>query len=266
MKLAGVPFAVKNLFDVAGLPTLAGIEDRARRRAGGARRGAGAPPGGRRRGAGRRAEHGRVRLRLHHREHALRRHAQPARPDAHERRLVGRLGRGGGGRAGAADAGLRHQRLDPRAGLAVRHLRPETHLRPAAAHRQLPLRRQPRPPGPVRAQRGRPGAGLRRDAGPPTRDDPACAQRGVEPVSPLLEQRHRRACASACSAAGSARWRWPRPPPRSTRWRRRWARRGWSSCPRWNARAPRPSSITCGEGGALHLDDLRKRAARTSTR
>ena len=82
-----------------------------------------------------------------------------------ERRLLGRLGRGGGGRAGAADAGLRHQRLDPRAGLAVRHLRPEAHLRPAAAHRQLPLRGQPGPPGPVRAQRRRPGAGLRRDAG-----------------------------------------------------------------------------------------------------
>ena len=46
--LAGVPFAVKNLFDVAGLPTLAGSRiNRGRGRAGG------------------RAEHGRIRLRLH---------------------------------------------------------------------------------------------------------------------------------------------------------------------------------------------------------
>ena len=77
---------------------------------------------GRRRGAGGRAQHGRVRLRLHHREHPLRRLPQPARPGAHRRRLVGRLGRGRGGRAGADHARLGHQRLDPRAGVAVRRV------------------------------------------------------------------------------------------------------------------------------------------------
>ena len=41
-------------------------------------------------GAGGRPEHGRVRLRIHHREHALRPDAQPARPGAHLRRLVRR--------------------------------------------------------------------------------------------------------------------------------------------------------------------------------
>ena len=74
-----------------------------------------AAPRGGRRGAGRRAQHGRVRLRLHHRELARRPDPQSARPGAHRRRLVGRLGRGGGGRPGAAHARLRHQRLDPRA-------------------------------------------------------------------------------------------------------------------------------------------------------
>ena len=60
--LAGAPFAVKNLFDVEGLPTRAGSKinrERAARRDGrDARRSA----GGGRRGAGRRAQHGRIRL------------------------------------------------------------------------------------------------------------------------------------------------------------------------------------------------------------
>ena len=44
-----------------------------------------------RRGARRRAQHGRIRLRLHRRERARRPFAQSARYDAHDRRLVGRL-------------------------------------------------------------------------------------------------------------------------------------------------------------------------------
>ena len=77
--LAGVPFAVKNLFDVAGLPTLAGSKINRDR-----------PPATadatlieRLEAAGavlrRRAQHGRVRLRLHRRERARRPLAQPAR-------------------------------------------------------------------------------------------------------------------------------------------------------------------------------------------
>ena len=68
--LAGVPFAVKNLFDVAGLPTLAGSKINRDRPAGRCRRHADRAAGGGRRRPRRRAQHGRVRLRLHRRERA----------------------------------------------------------------------------------------------------------------------------------------------------------------------------------------------------
>ena len=50
--------------------------------------------------------------------------------------------------------------------------------------RQLSLRRQPRPPGPVRAIGARPGAGLRRDAGPRPRATRAARSAPAEPVAP----------------------------------------------------------------------------------
>jgi hypothetical protein len=164
LPLAGVPYAVKNLFDIEGVVTLAGSKierDRA--------------PAGRDAVLVQRLDAaGAVLLGALNMdefaygfttENARRADTQPARPHARGRWLVGRIGGRGGRRPGAADAGLRHQWLDPRAGLAVRRLRAQAHLRPPAAHRQLPLRGQPRPPGAVRAQRARPGPGLRRDAG-----------------------------------------------------------------------------------------------------
>ena len=131
--LAGVPFAVKNLYDIAGLPTIAGSRiDRDRapaaRDAALVRRLIAA---GRR--AGRRAQHGRIRLRLLDRKHALRRDPQSARSLAHRRRLVRRIGGGGRRFAGAADARLRHQRLDPRARGAVRRFRAEADLSAGSA-------------------------------------------------------------------------------------------------------------------------------------
>ena len=77
--LAGVPFAVKNLFDVAGLPTRAGSKINRERAPARARRDAGRAAGGGRRGPGRRAQHGRIRLRFHRRERARRPLAQSAR-------------------------------------------------------------------------------------------------------------------------------------------------------------------------------------------
>ena len=167
--LAGVPFAVKNLFDVAGLPTLAGSKINRDR-----------PPAARDatlierleahgRRARRRAQHGRICLRLHRREFARRPVAQSARSAPHDRRLLRRLGRRGRRRIGPDCARLGHQRLDPRAGLAVRDIRPEADLRPAVARPHLPLRGEPRSRRPLGPQHHRSGARLRRDAGPRSR-------------------------------------------------------------------------------------------------
>ena len=154
--LAGVPYAVKNLFDLAGISTLAG--SRIERDT---------PPAARdaflverlacrRCRLPRRPQHGRVRLRLHDRERPLRARPQPARPRALGGRLLGRLLGRGGGRARPADPRERYQRLDPRALLAHRHLRPQAHLRPPLAQPHLPVRREPRPSGSLRPQHGRP--------------------------------------------------------------------------------------------------------------
>ena len=77
--LAGVPFAVKNLFDIAGLPTLAGSKINRDAPPAAARCDADRAARSGRRHAGRRAQHGRIRLRLHRRERALRAVAQSAR-------------------------------------------------------------------------------------------------------------------------------------------------------------------------------------------
>ena len=158
--LAGVPFAVKNLFDVQGLPTRAGSKINRDLQAVAARRHPDRAHGSRRRGAGRRAQHGRIRLRLHRRECARRSVAQSARRDADDRRLVGRLRRRGRRRPGAAGAGLRHQRLDPGAVVVLRNLRTEADLRPAVARAFVSVRRKPRSSRSVRAQRRRSRAGL----------------------------------------------------------------------------------------------------------
>ena len=92
--LAGVPYAVKNLFDV-DRPAHARRRRRSTRDDPPARADATLVDAHarRRRRARRHAQHGRVRLRLHDREHALRPDAQSARSRAHRRRLVGRLRR-----------------------------------------------------------------------------------------------------------------------------------------------------------------------------
>ena len=140
--LAGVPYAVKNLFDTADEVTLAG-----------GRVNAANPPA--RRDAvlvARLREAGAVLVgALNMDEHAYgfttenshygacrNPHDPPASPAARRRQR-----RGGSRWPGAADAGLRHQRLDPRARLAVRRVRTEADLRPPAAHRLVPLCRQP---------------------------------------------------------------------------------------------------------------------------
>ena len=163
--LAGVPFAVKNLFDIEGLPTRAGSKinvdgPKATRDGALVRKleAAGAIlVGGLNMGeyaydfTGENAHYGPSR--------------NPHDHDAHDRRLVGRLGRGGGGRRGAAGAGLRHQRLDPRAVVAVRPVRAEADLWPAEPRRLVSLRRCLRPSRAARALGRGPRAVVRRHAG-----------------------------------------------------------------------------------------------------
>ena len=59
----------------------------------------------------------------------------PHDTEPHDRRLLGRLRRRGGRRPGADRARLRHQRLDPRAVLVLRPVRPQADLRPPVARR-----------------------------------------------------------------------------------------------------------------------------------
>ncbi len=68
--LAGVPYAVKNLFDLAGVVTVGRLEDRARQATRRRRCVPGRADARRRCGVRRCAQHGRIRLRLHHRERA----------------------------------------------------------------------------------------------------------------------------------------------------------------------------------------------------
>ena len=263
--LAGVPFAVKNLFDVAGLPTLAGSKINRDR-----------PPAAADATLIARLEAAGAVLvgALNMGEYAYdftgeNVHDGPSRnphdTGAHDRRLVRRLGRRGRRRAGAARARLRHQRLDPRAVVVLRPVRPQADLRPPVARPHVPVRGEPRSPGPAGALRRGPGARLRRHAG---RTTPTirCARRGRSSRCCPASSAAPAACASRLPAAISAR--------RLARGAcRRRSRRQGARMRRARSRFPRPARaraaayvITATEGAALHLDRLRTRARRLRSR
>ena len=186
--------------------------------------------------------------------------AQSARHRAHDRRLVRRLGRRGRRRPGAARARLRHQRLDPRAVVALRHVRPEADLRPAVARAHA-----------FRSWRASIISGRSRAR----RSDLALAydaMQGHDPRRPGLRRpagragaaaaraRHSTACASRSPAAISARARSRRRSPRSSASPRRSASRARSSFPKRERARAAAYVITATEGAALHLDRLRTRA------
>ena len=127
---------------------------------------AGGTHAGGRRPACRHPQHGCLCLRLHHGKHPLRRHPQSPGSAALRGGLVRGHRRRGGRRAGAHWPGQRYQWFHPGAGLAVRNIRTEAHLRPSLPQRHPSLRRQPGPPGPPGDDGHRPDPGLRRPAGP----------------------------------------------------------------------------------------------------
>ena len=255
--LAGVPFAVKNLFDVAGLPTLAGSKINRD-----------LPPATHDATLIERLEAAGAILvgALNMGEYAYdftgenvarRPFAQSARSRPHDRRFVRRLGRRGRRRPGAARARLRHQRLDPGAGVALRHFRAEADLRAASRARAFPFVASLDHLGPF--ARSARDLALAYDAMQGfDADDPACADRAAEPVAPHLDsgigrpahRRGRRLFPGQGRGGGRGR-----------RSRRRGARRQ----PRYrNPEAERARAaafiITASEGASLHLDRLRTRA------
>ena len=94
----------------------------------------------RRRGHRRQDQLRRVRDGLVHRELRVRTDAQPVGPDAHARRIERRIGRRGRRRHGAGRARVRHRRIDPPAGRALRRRRPQADLRPRLALRAAGVR------------------------------------------------------------------------------------------------------------------------------
>ncbi len=238
--LAGVPFAVKNLFDIAGLPTLAGSKINRD-----------LPPAARDATLIERLEAAGAILvgALNMGEYAYdftgeNIHDGPSRNPHDINRMSGGSSGGSGsavgGGTGADRARLRHQRFDPGAVLALRHLRPQADLRPAVARPHISLRVELRSFGAVRAHRAtiwRCPTMQCRASTPTIRSAPS----GRPSRSPRCWIAARMVCASplprAISNAKAAR-----PATPSTASRRRSAPIATSKSRRPIVRAPRPSS------------------------
>ncbi len=148
--LHGVPIALKDIFDAAGVPTTCGR----------ARLGHADPGGGRAvgRGAARRGRGADGQAR----HHALRLprslgHPQSVESRAHARRLLQRPRRGGGRAHGAAGARLADGGLGAAPGRVLRRRRAQAHVRPDQRGGRARAGREPRPRGGLRAG----GGGLR---------------------------------------------------------------------------------------------------------
>ena len=134
-RMHGIPFALKDLYDTAGVRTTSGSRVDIDRVPTEDATTTAQAQGGRRHPAGQagdaRVRPGRPRL-----DHALRAGLQPVEPGPHHRRFQQWFRFVGGVGPGPGRAGLLHRRVDTRPGLAVRHRGPETHLRPGQPRRR----------------------------------------------------------------------------------------------------------------------------------
>ena len=247
--LHGIPVAVKDLYDMAGLPTSCSSEvrhDHVAEADFGLRR---APQGGR---CCHRRQDPHPRVRLRHRDAD---HGQSLEPRSHPGRLERRLGRQRRGPRLLHGAGLGHRRLDPHPGRALRHGRPQADLRAGQqGGRRLALlvARPCRPADPDRARRGA-------DAAVPRRLRPARSRLGRRARRRLRGRArggrqgpaHRRAAelflrarrrAGRDARARPRSMRWPGPARRWSRSRSRSPRRSWRSSSA--SACPKPAPIT----------------------
>ena len=181
--------------------------------------------------------------------------------DAHDRRLVRRLGRRGRRRAGAARARLRHQRLDPRAVVVLRHLRAEADLWPAVARAHVSRSSR----ASIISGRSRARCAISRSPTTPCRAPtptirPA-PQRALEPALPSLARGVdglRIAVAGGYFSKGA----FPEALEAVSRVAKALGASREIEIPEARARARRGLRHHATEGAALHLDRLRKRAER----
>ena len=136
--LHGIPIALKDIYETAGVRTTGHSHLQRRLRAGDRRRDGAAPQG-------RAARSSWASSRTHEFANGAMTPDQPFPParnpwntELPARRLVERLGRGGGGRALHGRDRLRHRRLDPQSGGLLRHGRHQADLRPGEPLRHLP--------------------------------------------------------------------------------------------------------------------------------
>ena len=162
-RCSGIPIAVKDDVDVAGVPTRFGADGDVRPAAGRRRGGAAAARGGC--GHRRQDQHLRTGPVAVHQRAGIRAHPQPVVARAHPGRFVGRQRRRGGGRAGGRRDRLRRRGQRPHPGgmdAPGRHQAaagPHLHL---AAARGVQRHHRQRRAGPHRHRRG---AGARRRVG-----------------------------------------------------------------------------------------------------
>ena len=154
----GIPLAVKDLFDTAGLTTTYGSIVYADHVPEESAEAVDAPRGGRLRER-REDEPPRVRVRHHLGQSALRHGSEPRLSGPHGRRLEWRLGSGTRGRARRCGARDRLRRLDPDPGGVLRRRRLQADVRARLARRRLPAGAELRP----RRPDGALGSGVRGD-------------------------------------------------------------------------------------------------------